>query len=136
MKTSQELTGIANSLDDILLEMLNNRVDSVDRSERIANGVRDPINAIVQGSLNTLLTQVKAIEATVADPKTGIIRTAEAVSTAEDVILQLNTILEKMLDLESYNEVLDLVRQLMDDQTELTDATKEERKKQVLDLFK
>ena len=93
MKTSQELTGIANSLDDILLEMLNNRVDSVDRSERIANGVRDPINAIVQGSLNTLLTQVKAIEATVADPKTGIIRTAEAVSTAEDVILQLNTIL-------------------------------------------
>jgi tetrahydromethanopterin S-methyltransferase subunit B len=116
--------------------MLNNRVDSVDRSERIANGVRDPINAIVQGSLNTLLTQVKAIEATVADPKTGIIRTAEAVSTAEDVILQLNTILEKMLDLESYNEVLDLVRQLMDDQTELTDATKEERKKQVLDLFK
>ena len=135
-KTSEELAGIAKSLDDILLEMLNNRVDSVDRSERIASGVRDPINGIVKGSLNTLITQVKAIEPTVDDPKTGIARTAEAVSTAENVILQLNAILEKMLDLESYNEVLDLVRQLMDDQTELTDATKEERKKQVLDLFK
>jgi hypothetical protein len=135
-KTSEELAGIAKSLDDILLEMLNNRVDSVDRSERITSGVRDPINRIVKGSLNTLITQVKAIEPTVDDPKTGIALTAEAVSTAENVILQLNAILEKMLDLESYNEVLDLVRQLMDDQTELTDETKEERKKQVLDLFK
>ena len=62
--------------------------------------------------------------------------TADAVNTAEQVILQLNAILEKMLDLETYNEVLDLVRQLMDDQSALTDDTKEERKKQVLDLFK
>lgn len=135
-KTSEELLGIANSLDDILLEMLNNRVDSVDRSERIASGVRDPIKTIVSGSLETLRKQIKAIEATVADPTVGIPRTAEAVGTAEDVVLQLNAILEKMLDLETYNEVLDLVRQLMDDQTDLTDDTKEERKKQVLELFK
>ncbi|MAI69951.1 MAG: polyketide synthase [Rhodopirellula sp.] len=135
-KTSEELTGIALSLDDILLEMLNNRVDSVDRSQRIATGVRDPINVTVNGSLAKLRTQIKAIEAIASDPEQGIARTAEAVSTAEDVILQLNAILEKMLDLETYNEVLDLVRQLMDDQAELTDETKEERKKQVLDLFK
>jgi hypothetical protein len=135
-KTSEELKGIALSLDDILLEMLNNRVDSVDRSERIATGVRDPIKTIVSGSLATLRTQIKGVESVVTDSKVGAARTAEAVSTAEDVILQLNAILEKMLDLETYNEVLDLVRQLMNDQTDLTDETKEERKKQVLDLFK
>ena len=135
-KTSEELKGIALSLDDILLEMLNNRVDSVDRSERIATGVRDPIKTIVSGSLATLRTQIKGVESVVTDANVGAARTAEAVSTAEDVILQLNAILEKMLDLETYNEVLDLVRQLMNDQTDLTDETKEERKKQVLDLFK
>ncbi|MDB4694935.1 polyketide synthase, partial [bacterium] len=135
-KTSEELLGIALSLDDILLEMLNNRVDSVDRSERIATGVRDPIKTIVSGTLATLRTQIKEAESVVGDPKAGAARTAEAVSTAEDVILQLNAILEKMLDLETYNEVLDLVRQLMNDQTDLTDETKQERKKQVLDLFK
>ncbi|MAI32963.1 MAG: polyketide synthase [Planctomycetaceae bacterium TMED240] len=135
-KTSEELLGIALSLDDILLEMRNNRVDSVDRSQRIATGVRDPINVTVNGSLAKLRTQIKAIETMISDPEQGIARTAEAVSTAEDVILQLNAILEKMLDLETYNEVLDLVRQLMDDQADLTDDTKKERKKQVLDLFK
>ena len=135
-KTSEELLGIALSLEDILLEMQNNRVDSVDRSERIATGVRDPIKATVAGALATLRAQIKEVESVVGDPEQGIARTAEAVSTAEQVILELNAILEKMLDLETYNEVLDLVRQLMDDQSDLTDDTKEERKKQVLDLFK
>ena len=116
--------------------MANNRVDSVDRSERIASGVRDPIKATVNGSLATLRKQITAVEVAVADAEQGVKLTAEAVGTAEDVILQLNAILEKMLDLETYNEVLDLVRQLMDDQSELTDDTKKERKKQVLDLFK
>jgi hypothetical protein len=90
----------------------------------------------VNGSLATLRTQINGIVGVVNDPEQGVARTAEAVNTAEEVILQLNAILEKMLDLETYNEVLDLVRQLMDDQSDLTDDTKEERKKQVLDLFK
>ena len=59
-----------------------------------------------------------------------------AVSTCEDLILELTAILDKMLDLESYNEILDLVRGLIDDQTELMEDTKSERKKKVLDLFK
>ena len=40
-----------------------------------------------------------------------------------------------MLDLESYNEILDIVRELIEDQEKLLDETKEERKKRVLDLF-
>ena len=135
-KTSEELTGIANSLDDILLEMINNRVDSIDRSQRIASGVRDPIKQIVNAPMKSLIQQIRTIESQVGDPTAGIATTTAAVSTTENIIVQLNAILEKMLDLETYNEVLDLVRQLMDDQTELTEATKEERKKQVLDLFK
>ena len=59
-----------------------------------------------------------------------------AVSKCEDLILELTAILDKMLDLESYNEILDLVRGLIDDQTELMEDTKSERKKKVLDLFK
>ena len=62
-------------------------------------------------------------------------RTAIAVDTAEDVLLQLTAVLEKMLDLESYNEILDMVRELIKDQGELLEETKAERKKRVLDLF-
>jgi hypothetical protein len=134
-KTSEELSGIAASLDDILREMLNNRVDSVDRRERIGMGVRDPLKQIVEGPLQTLRDQIKEIESSVGDPQVGVEKTAAAVQTSEQVLLELTAVLEKMLDLESYNEILDIVRELIEDQDKLLDETKEERKKRVLDLF-
>ncbi|GAA5506240.1 polyketide synthase [Novipirellula caenicola] len=135
-KTTEELTGIAASLDDLLQEMINNRVDSADRRERIGVGVRDPLKSIVSGPLQRLKEQIQAIERSVENPEEASAKTKEAVQTAEDVLLQLTAVLEKMLDLESYNEILDMVRELIDDQNELLDETKAEQKKRVLDLFK
>ncbi|QDT12989.1 polyketide synthase [Planctomycetes bacterium K23_9] len=135
-KTSEELTGIAASLDDLLQEMVNNRVDSVDRRERIGTGVRDPLKKIVAEPLARLINQIAEIEDLVGSPADAASKTADAVQTSEEVLLQLTAVLEKMLDLESYNEILDIVRGLIDDQDELIDETKEERKKRVLDMFK
>ncbi len=134
-KTAQELSGIAASLDDILQEMVNNRVDSVDRQERIGSGVRDPLKQIVEEPLQRLQDQIVEMERSVTEPEIASQAAAQAVETAEDVLLQLTAVLEKMLDLESYNEILDMVRELIDDQQRLLEDTKDERKKRVLDLF-
>jgi hypothetical protein len=148
-KTSEELQGIATSLDDLLEEMGNNRVDSIDRSERIGGGVRDPLRAIVAGDLALLRSQISGIEKRIAggDAKLadaggtqtgGTAVTADvavAVETAENVLLQLTAVLEKMLDLESFNEILDMVRELIDSQEGLIEKTKKEQKTRVLDLF-
>ena len=134
-KTSEELTGIAASLDDLLREMVNNRIDSVDRRERIGTGVRDPLTQVVAGPLDQLKRQIGQIESVVDEPDEATRRTAEAVQTAEQVLLQLTAVLEKMLDLESFNEILDMVRELIEDQKELLDDTSDERKKRVLELF-
>jgi hypothetical protein len=134
-KTSQELSGIAASLDDILREMVNNRVDSVDRQERIGRGVRDPLKSIVDEPLRRLQDQIAEMERAVDKGEIAAETAGEAVETAEEVLLQLTAVLEKMLDLESYNEILDMVRELIEDQQRLLEETKEERKKRVLDLF-
>ena len=134
-KTSEELSGIAASLDDILQEMVNNRVDSVDRRERIGTGVRDPLKQIVEEPLQRLEDQILEVERSVADLEKARKNTALAVETAEDVLLRLTAVLDKMLDLESYNEILDMVRELIDDQNKLLEDTKTERKKRVLELF-
>lgn len=134
-KTAEELSGIAESLDDILLEMVNNRVDSVDRRQRIGTGVRDPLRQIVDDPLAQLQEQITEIERVVADPDQAGQATRDAVQTAEEVLLRLTAVLEKMLDLESYNEILDMVRGLIADQESLLEETKKERKRGVLDLF-
>lgn len=134
-KTRDELSGIAESLDDLLVEMQNNRVDSVDRSERIGKGVRDPLRAIVAGDLEKLRTQIGEVEASTAKPTAVAEKSGQAVKTAEDVLLQLTAVLEKMLDLESFNEILDMVRELIDAQDSLIEETKSEQKKKVRNLF-
>ena len=135
-KTRDELIGVAASLDDILLEMQNNRVDSADRQDRLGSGVRDPIQLIIEGSLQSLLDELKELQ-TASTNNDSISNSGDAaVAACERVILELTAVLEKMLDLESYNEILDLVRGLIEDQNNLTEDTKSERKKKVLDLFK
>tara|TARA_R110002049_G_scaffold72490_1_gene186981 strand:- start:77264 stop:79570 length:2307 start_codon:yes stop_codon:yes gene_type:complete len=135
-KTGEELSGIAASLDDLLQEMINNRVDSVDRRERIGTGVRDPLRQIIAEPLRRLQVQIKDVEAAEHHSAEAAENAKFAVESAEEVLLRLTEVLERMLDLESYNEILDMVRELIDDQQELLDETKQERKKRVLDLFK
>ena len=116
--------------------MQNNRVDSVDRQNRLGKGVRDPIQNVIDTTLEELQRNLKTLSQVVDDPIKMQEPAITAVSECEDLILELTAILDKMLDLESYNEILDLVRGLIDDQTELMEDTKSERKKKVLDLFK
>ncbi len=135
-KTREELAGIATSIDDILLEMQNNRVDSVDRQNRLGTGVRDPIQNVISGTLQELQQQVAKLDNSAANQSLLADESRIAVAQCEQLILDLTAILDKMLDLESYNEILDLVRGLIEDQNELMEDTKSERKKKVLDLFK
>ena len=135
-KTAEELTGIAESLDDLLLEMVNNRVDSKDRQERLGSGVRDPLRKIVDVSMERLKQQIRAIEGSIEQPEQALEQTEAAIQTADQVLLELTAVLEKMLDLESYNELLDLVRGLIQDQEQLKEDTQQERKNRVKDLFK
>ena len=53
---------------------------------------------------------------------------------SEALIAKLNDILQNMLDIETYNELLDIVRGLIKEQDELIKKTKDQKKKQLLEL--
>lgn len=142
-KSTEELAGIVVGLEDMLLEMVQNRVDSVDRRERLEAGVRDPLSKVVTEPLPRLQRQITSMErvlmaddATESSSEEMKDAATAAIATTDEVLLSLNAVLEKMLDLESFNEILDLVRGLINDQEELIEQTEETRNQQVQDLFK
>jgi hypothetical protein len=142
-KSTEELAGIVVGLEDMLLEMVQNRVDSVDRRERLEVGVRDPLSKVVTEPLPRLQRQITSMErvlmaedATESSPAKMTDAATDAIATTDEVLLSLSAVLEKMLDLESFNEILDLVRGLINDQEELIEQTEETRNQQVQDLFK
>ncbi|QDS93364.1 hypothetical protein FF011L_21270 [Roseimaritima multifibrata] len=134
-KTSEELQGLASGVENILEEMVNNRVDSPDRRSRLSAAVAQPLRKVISGPLELLGEQITGIEERIADPSTGQDQTALAVATADQTLLDLTAILEKMLDLESYNEILDLVRSLIEAQEGLIEDTEQERTERIRNLF-
>jgi hypothetical protein len=60
----------------------------------------------------------------------------ETLEQTNVTISKLEAVLHQMLDLETYNELLDIVRDLIRDQETLTDKTKQERKRQAIEDLK
>jgi hypothetical protein len=59
-----------------------------------------------------------------------------AIDQANIVLGELEAVLAKMQDLETYNELLDIVRDLLKDQGKLIERTQQERKRQTLEDLK
>ncbi len=57
-------------------------------------------------------------------------------TVSNSILAQLDEVLKNMIDMQDFNELIDMVRGLSEDQTKLLEETKSEQKKQVLDLFK
>ena len=54
---------------------------------------------------------------------------------ADGVLVQMQQILDRMLELESYNEVVGLLRGIIDDQQKLNERTKQQQTDRIKDLF-
>ncbi|MFO0904118.1 MAG: hypothetical protein U0939_14035 [Pirellulales bacterium] len=133
-KSSQEVLGVALSFAEIREELINNRVDTEDRKDRLQEQIATPLQQIVAQGFPELERRLALLEQTLDNPAQSPSNSAAAVEQAELVLTQLNDVLQKMLDLETYNELLDIVRDLIKDQGDLLEKTRQQKKKQLLEL--
>ena len=142
-KSAQETLGIAEGFAAIREELINNRVDTEERKVRLKDQIADPLRGIASTEfprLDQLLGELEAklrqSSAPPADPAPLGAATDDVLEQTNETIAQLEAVLKKMLDLETYNELVDLVRDLMRDQETLRDRTSQERKRQALEDLK
>ena len=138
-RAAQEVLGVALSFDDIRQELSNNRVDAGDRRDRIERDISRPLQQIADESfpiLDLRLTQLRQdLESSVPD-RDLLASAAVAVAQADEILVAMEAVLDRMLDLETYNELVDLIRAMIRDQEDLTEKTKHQQKKSALDLLK
>ncbi len=139
-KSAQEVLGISGGFDDIREELVNNRVDTPERKQRLKELIADPLAKIGTEDFGKLDQNLAALEKGLTG-NTSV--TPETATAADDTLEQTNVtiakleaVLQQMLDLETYNELLDIVRDLIKDQETLTDKTKQERKRQAIEDLK
>ncbi len=142
-KAAQEVLGIAATFRDIRDQLINNRIDAEDRKKRLKDDVADPLQWIgeelfadLDVQIVNLETKLKLLGKDLNDEKmaAGVQSSADiAVQQAEDLLAELEKVLEKLIKYESYAELLDIVRDLIEEQQKAMDATKIEQKKDLFD---
>jgi hypothetical protein len=140
MKSEGELRGVEKELHQINRELINNRIDSADRRTRLEDKVRTPMLIVLDQKWPLLSKEVLLLEKTLTrreQPAADApLKMDDPIEKTNEIIVLLNTILNDMIDIQDFNEMIDMVRGILDDQTKLYDKTKQEKKKQDLELLK
>jgi hypothetical protein len=141
-KSVAEVAGVAAGFLDIREELINNRVDTEDRKNRLKDQIADPLNAVCATDFPQLDQKLNALEMLLrdagikVDPVQAGPAADQAIDQANQTLVKLEEVLAKMQDLETYNELLEIVRDLLKDQEKLIERTQQERKRQTLEELK
>jgi hypothetical protein len=141
-KSVAEVLGVAAGFLDIREELINNRVDTEDRKNRLKEQIADPLNQTCSEQFPLLDQRLTALEAKLREAGAKLAAEVagqpadEAIDQANLVLSELEAVLAKMQDLETYNELLEIVRDLLKDQEKLIERTQQERKRATLEELK
>jgi hypothetical protein len=134
-QSSHETLGVADAFDEIQQELINNRIDTEELLDRIRDLVAGPLRRIGGEMMPALAQQLDVLQSKIDDEQAGPEELAEAIRLTDEILIEMRAALDKMLELESYNEILDLLRGIIRDQDELGERTKEKQRDQLRSLL-
>jgi hypothetical protein len=134
LQSADEITGVAEAFDDLHDQLTNNRIDNPDLKSRLREQIALPLHRIGQERMPELSAQLKLVEEHLQD-EAGPAELAKAVTLADEVLVEMKQVLDRMRELENYNEVVSLLRDIISDQDEINRQTKERQKSRLRNLF-
>lgn len=144
-KNANETASVEQSFRDIREELQNNAVPDVRRLlDRLDNGIITPLHSVntidynnTEGALKLLKQALdrQATEGAAGQPVT-LSRFDEASDQLGITIEHMQAVLAQMMKLESFNEVVQMLREIIKQQEELETKVKDERKKKLIEGLK
>lgn len=144
-KNANETVSVEQAFRDIREELENNAVPDVRRLlDRLDNGIISPLHSVntidynnTEGALKLLKQALdrQATEGTAGQP-VSLGRFDEASDQLGITIEHMQAVLAQMMKLESFNEVVQMLREIIKQQEELEAKVKDERKKKLIEGLK
>jgi|ETNmetMinimDraft_15_1059895.scaffolds.fasta_scaffold00579_6 hypothetical protein len=135
-KNQNEVAGISQSFNDILLEIQNNRIENEELLRRLDQGICIPLSDISANSFPAMLETVQALSASLEKQHGQVPIAEEASESVMMLIAQMEKVLAAMLEMEDFNEAIELLRGIIQLQKKIDGETKELRKKRIRELLK
>jgi len=135
-KNAQELLGVAEGFDDIRKQLINNRIDTEELKHRLQHDIAEPLHVIVEQMFPELERRLEALQKVLEDRERTPALRDQAQRQAEEIILAMRKVLDRMLELESFNEAVELLRSIVEEQQRLYEKTKQRQKEKLRELLK
>ncbi len=132
---SYETLGVADGFEAIVGELINNRVDSEELTRRLQAGIADPLREIGGKLMPQLEQQLQELQAIVSKQDPHQKPLAETKAQGDVVLDAMKQVLDRMLELESYNELVELLRGIVADQQKVQQETKQKRREKLRSLL-
>jgi hypothetical protein len=133
-KNAHEVAGVAESFDDIRKQLVNNRIDTEELKLRIEDRIAKPLHRIADEMFPELQQRIEQLQENLGDAERGPPRRERARKQADDVLARMQLILSHMLELEDFNEAVELLRQIIKLQDQLDEQTKQRHKEKIREL--
>jgi hypothetical protein len=135
VQSTDEINGVAEAFDDLGEELTNNRIDNPDLKSRLGEQIARPLHQIAQQRMPQLIAQLKLVEEHIEDPAATAPNLKQAIAYADQILVEMRQVLDRMLELENYNEVVALLRDIIADQERVNRQTKDRQKERLRSLF-
>lgn len=134
-QSANEILGIAEAFDDIYDQLINNRIDNPDLKARLHDHIAEPLHHIGKIRMPELEAKLQLVQERIDDPAAAAPALSESIALADQILVEMHQVLDRMLELESYNEVLSLLREIISDQEQINRKTKERQKERLKNLL-
>jgi hypothetical protein len=135
VQSTDEVIGVAEAFDDLGEELNNNRIDNSDLKARLGEQIARPLHQIAEQRMPQLAAQLKLVEEHIEDPAATAPELKKSIALADQLLVEMRRVLDRMLELETYNEVVSLLRDIISDQDQINKRTKEQQKDRLRSLF-
>ncbi|MBS0209332.1 MAG: DUF1146 domain-containing protein [Planctomycetes bacterium] len=134
-KSAQEILGVATSFDDIGAELVNNRVDTSELLQRLRDYIAEPLRRLVGQGFPRFNQQLTALDASADTPEAQAAARQAALAAVDAILVEMQKIRDKMLELEDFNQALEMLRTIIATQQEIDQDTKKRRSEKIRQLI-
>jgi hypothetical protein len=139
-KNAQETLGVAESFDDIRKQLINNWPASTPDSDveewkmRVEERIAKPLHNISEKMFPEFEQRLLRLQEVIGDATSGTERRDLAQRQAEEILASMRQVLDQMLEMEDYNELVETLRSIIKAQDKVGEVTKERHKQKIRNL--
>ncbi len=134
-KSAGETGGLADAFGGIREELVNNRIDTEELKLRLEDGIAKPLRQITAEMFPELDRRLDRLQLAMSDPAAGDEGLKQAVQQVDAILLSMRQVLGRMIEMEDFNEAVELLKSILRAEQDLRDDTKRRHKEKLRELM-